>query len=104
MSTIIDDQPSYTIKEFCALERISTVTYCKLRAQGRGPREMRLNAAIRITHQARLDWQRQNENLEGTAAKAQAETDANLLRRARDAVTASVASPRHRSKQRRARG
>jgi len=57
-----DADPSFTIAEFCRLEKISRAFYYKLKAQKRGPREMDLGpGAKRITGQARRDWHRQRE-------------------------------------------
>ena len=46
-------------QEFCVRNGISRQTYQRLRAQGRGPVEMRLGiGTIRITLTAELEWQR----------------------------------------------
>jgi hypothetical protein len=52
---------SYTINEFCAAERQSRAKFYDDLKNGRGPRIYRNGTQIRITHQARLDWQRQRE-------------------------------------------
>ena len=50
---------AYTVPEFCFRNSISRPTYHRLRAQGLGPKEMRLGLnAIRITAEAERDWQR----------------------------------------------
>jgi hypothetical protein len=58
-----EDERSYTIAEFCRLDRISAPTFYKLKRLGLGPREMRgpLNI-VRISHAARLAWQRAMES------------------------------------------
>jgi len=57
-----DDGPSLTIPQFCADEQFSRPFYFKLRKRGKGPREIRLGRAVRITRQARRDWRRQRES------------------------------------------
>jgi hypothetical protein len=54
----MDQQPSYTIKEFCARWRISRSTYYEMRNLGRGPREMHVMSKVYITPQAESEWQR----------------------------------------------
>jgi hypothetical protein len=63
-NTIIDtdDGQSLTIEQFCSDEQLSVPFYFKLRRQGKGPREIRLGRAVRITRQARRDWRREREN------------------------------------------
>jgi predicted DNA-binding transcriptional regulator AlpA len=57
-----DPDASFTIDEFCRVEKISRAFYYKLKKQGRGPREMKLGpGAKRISGQARRDWHRQRE-------------------------------------------
>jgi hypothetical protein len=54
------ERAAYTIPEFCFRNNISRPTYHRLRAEGRGPVEMRVGLnLIRITAQAERDWQRQ---------------------------------------------
>jgi hypothetical protein len=52
---------SQTISEFCTSEKISRAKYFALRREGRGPREMRDGKWVRITAEARRDWQRERE-------------------------------------------
>src|ERR1700730_10417454 len=52
---------SLTIPEFCRLHGISRSMYYVLRAQGCGPREMRIGRIIRITVDANRDWQHRME-------------------------------------------
>ena len=94
---------SLTIPEFCKLEHISIPTYIKLRNLGRGPREMHHGAARRISPEARRDWHREQENLTGEQAEAQAEVDERVRKRARLHGQKAVASPNHISKKRAAR-
>jgi predicted DNA-binding transcriptional regulator AlpA len=58
-----------TIPEFCRQHGISTPTYYKLRADGLGPREMRLGAAVRISDEAAAEWRRARENPQGPEAE-----------------------------------
>jgi hypothetical protein len=55
---IVVADPSLTVAEFCDAESIGRSTYHKLRKEGRGPRELRIGPAIRITHQARIEWRK----------------------------------------------
>jgi hypothetical protein len=52
---------SYTVNEFCAAERMCRAKFYLHLKNGTGPRVYRNGAAIRITHQARIDWQRERE-------------------------------------------
>ena len=53
------ERAAYTIPEFCFRNTISRPTYHRLRAEGRGPVEMRIGLnVIRITAEAERDWQR----------------------------------------------
>jgi len=88
-------EPSYTIREFCLAERMSTPTYYKLKNLGLGPREMRKGAAISISHRARLDWQLARENPTGAEAEAVREAEDGLRNRSRAAAAKSIKSPRH---------
>jgi hypothetical protein len=67
------ERAAYTIPEFCFRNSISRPTYHRLRAEGRGPVEMRIGLnVIRITAEAERDWQRSmqepREDLETRAA------------------------------------
>ena len=57
----IHPEPSYTVSEFCAAERISRVARYDFWKQGKGPRYYMNGRCRRLTHQARLTWQRQRE-------------------------------------------
>ena len=86
------ERVAWTIPEFCFRNNISQPKYTKLRAEGRGPQEMRLGLnLIRITAEAELEWQRRMQE-EGAAFETQA------LERAVKAGGASVKSPKHVSK------
>jgi hypothetical protein len=100
----ITHEPSYTIDEFCLVERMTPPTYYKLKALGLGPREMRSGTLVRISHQARLDWQRARENPKGEEAVAVHETAQAMRARAHAAVKAAVVSPRHVARRRRRTG
>jgi hypothetical protein len=54
-------EPSYTIDEFLAAERISRSALYELWAQGKGPRYYRNGNRRIITHRARLDFQAERE-------------------------------------------
>ena len=54
------ERAAYRIPEFCFRNNISRVTYHRLRAEGRGPVEMRIGInTIRITADAEREWQQQ---------------------------------------------
>lgn len=90
-------EPSYTITSFCRAEGFTRPEYYKLKRNGRGPKEMRNGRCIRISHRARLDWQKKMEQ----PTEAQVAADEELHRHALAAGAAAVASPRHVSKTRR---
>lgn len=51
-----------SIADFCQRNGISRSTYLIIRAEGRGPREMRISAnRIGITPEAEADWRRARE-------------------------------------------
>ena len=52
---------SYSVDEFCTAERISRVALYAFWKQGKGPRYYMNGKCRRITHRARLKWQRQRE-------------------------------------------
>jgi hypothetical protein len=54
-------EPSYTVDEFCAAERMSRSMIYKAWQEGWGPRFYLNGVSRRITHEARLEWQRQRE-------------------------------------------
>jgi hypothetical protein len=55
------NDPSKTIGQFCATERMSRAKYFKDRAKGRGPREMRDGRWVRISPEAHAEWRRERE-------------------------------------------
>jgi predicted DNA-binding transcriptional regulator AlpA len=55
---IVVANPSLSIQEFCDAEGIGRNTYYKLKKQGRAPREFRIGASVRISHEARIAWRR----------------------------------------------
>ena len=86
------ERAAYTLSEFCYRNQISRPAYHRLRAEGRGPAEMRIGLnMIRITAAAELEWQRlmqePNEALEQQA-----------VARAVKAGDAAVRSDKHVSK------
>ncbi|WP_441252616.1 transcriptional regulator [Tardiphaga sp. 71_E8_N1_1] len=54
---------SFTIKEFCAAEKISRNLFYKLQARGEGPKTYLVGVNRRISREAYLAWRtaRQNE-------------------------------------------
>ena len=59
-----------SISEFCVRHRISRAYYYVLRAQGLGPREMRLGSRVLITREAQRHWRRERENATNSEADA----------------------------------
>ena len=55
------NDPSYTVDEFCAAERMSRSMLYKACTEGCGPDFYRVGVTRRITHRARHEWQRQRE-------------------------------------------
>jgi hypothetical protein len=58
--------PSYTVSEFCAAERISRAMLYKLWSQGKppfgkGPAFYYIGSVRRISHEARIEWQKSRE-------------------------------------------
>ena len=51
----------YSVDEFCAAERMSRVSLYEHWKRGKGPRFYLNGRCRRITHAARLDWQRERE-------------------------------------------
>jgi hypothetical protein len=86
----LEDDRSYTIDEFCLLERFSRPTYFKLKKRGLAPVEYVLpgSTIIRITAAARRAWHERMMGLD-TGASRQV-----MLDRAQKAGQASLASPR----------
>jgi len=91
------ERVAYTVPEFCFRNNISRPTYHRLRAEGRGPVEMRLGLnAIRISADAERDWQNRRTRPEGRGRCSQeqqarqqtARTEARI-ERARPAVSSA---------------
>jgi hypothetical protein len=61
MSDFSINDPTYTPNEFCAAERISRSQLYEAWKQGWGPRYYLNGKRRRITHAARLEWQRTRE-------------------------------------------
>ena len=59
--TFIPFEPSYSVDEFCTAERICRVKLYDYWKHGKGPRYYLNGRCRRITHRARLDWQRERE-------------------------------------------
>jgi hypothetical protein len=61
------NDPSYTVDEFCAAERMSRSMLYKAWAEGWGPDFYWVGVRRRITQRARLKWQRDREGAAGAA-------------------------------------
>jgi hypothetical protein len=86
------ERAAYTIAEFCFRNNIGRLTYHRLRAEGRGPVEMRLGLnAIRITADAEKDWQKRMQ-------EPRPDLETKNIERAAKAGAAAVKSDRHISK------
>ena len=86
---------AYSIPEFCFRNNISRVTYHRLRAEGRGPVEMRIGInTIRITADAERAWQQRMQ-------EPRPDLETRTAERAVKAGDAAVKSDRHVSKRRR---
>ena len=59
---------SYTVDAFAKAEGICRSMVYKLWKQGKGPRFYMVGTVRRISHQARIDWQREWETDSGEAA------------------------------------
>jgi len=69
--------PSYTIDEFCEVERMSRSMLYRAWQEGWGPRFYLNGTNRRITHRARLDWQAQREAAAAEAADGSAVAEAS---------------------------
>ncbi|MDR5772908.1 MULTISPECIES: hypothetical protein [unclassified Caballeronia] len=63
-------EASYTIPQFCAAYHFSRVYYYTLKAQGNGPKELRLGRRVVITRKSAEEWEalmlaKQTSDLEG---------------------------------------
>jgi len=89
------ERAAYSVQEFCLRNHISRPAYHRLRAEGRGPAEMRIGLnLIRITANAEREWQRRMEQGDG-------EFEAKAIERAAKAGAAGAKSDLHVSKKRR---
>jgi hypothetical protein len=52
---------AYSLGQFCTAHGLSYWAYCKLRAQGKAPQEMRLGTRILIGYRAAADWRQARE-------------------------------------------
>ena len=52
---------AYTIPSFCVAHDLSESFYHKLRSLGLGPREMRVERRVLISHEAASDWRKERE-------------------------------------------
>jgi hypothetical protein len=66
-------EPSYTVDEFCTVERVSRVKLYEQWKHGKGPRFYWNGKSRRITHRARLDWQ---DTMEAEAERGRKELEA----------------------------
>jgi hypothetical protein len=90
------ERAAYTIAEFCFRNNIGRLTYHRLRAEGRGPKEMRLGLnAIRITADAEKEWQRRMQ-------EPRPDLELRTVERAAKAGGVAIKSPKHVSKRGRA--
>jgi hypothetical protein len=89
---------SFTRREFCLLEKMSSSTYYKLKQMGLGPQEVRFPgmAFARITPQARREW---HEKIEAWHKSKEARVEEQRRSAATSAAgKAAAASPLHVSK------
>ncbi|RWC92307.1 MAG: DNA-binding protein [Mesorhizobium sp.] len=78
-----------TQSDVCKYVQISSATYYKLRAMGLGPKETRIGSVVRISPEAMREWLVARNNPSGEEAAAQAEADARLMARSRNALAAA---------------
>ena len=91
----LDREPSMTINEFLAVERISRSSYYKMRDHGYGPAETLVpgSTIIRITARARRKWHARLEEW-GRSEAAELERERRAEQR-RAAGKNAAASPQH---------
>jgi hypothetical protein len=92
------ERQAFTIGEFCARNSISATTFHKLKKEGRGPNEMHLGTAIRISAEAKMVWRRARETPDEAELRLIQREQEARRRSARKAAKAAVASPHHVSK------
>jgi predicted DNA-binding transcriptional regulator AlpA len=59
-------EESFTIKEFCASEKISRAFFYKLQSQGKAPRTYPLGSNRRISREAYITWRAARETRAAT--------------------------------------
>lgn len=80
---------------WCLRNGVSASTLGKLRAQGLGPKEIRIGTRVYISPEAEAEWRRARENPVGAEAAQIAATAKAMQERGRNAAKKSVASPEH---------
>lgn len=60
-TTLDVSDPSYTVDQFCAAERMSRSMLYRAWSEGWGPLFYRVGVTRRITHRARMQWQQERE-------------------------------------------
>ena len=91
------ERAAYTLAQFCYRNQISRPAYHRLRAEGRGPAEMRIGLnMIRITAEAERAWQHQMQ-------KPRKDLETRAVERAVKAGDAAARSGAHVSKKQTAR-
>jgi hypothetical protein len=91
------ERAAYSVQEFCLRNHISRVTYHRLRAEGRGPAEMRIGLnLIRVTADAEREWQHRMQ-------EPDQDFKVRATERAVKAGDAAVKSEKHVSNRRRTR-
>jgi hypothetical protein len=92
------ERTAFTVAEFCSRNCLSRPTYHRLRAQGRGPVEMRVGInKVLISVEAEKEWQQKMQ-------ESARDVETRAVERAVKAGNAAVKSAKHVSKKRLARG
>jgi hypothetical protein len=60
-ATVNSFDASLTVDEFCRAEKISRSMLYRAWSEGWGPKFYRVGVTRRITHHARMEWQRERE-------------------------------------------
>ena len=60
-ATVDSFDASLTVEEFCRAEKISRSMLYRAWSEGWGPKFYRVGVTRRITHHARMEWQRERE-------------------------------------------
>jgi predicted DNA-binding transcriptional regulator AlpA len=91
------ERSAFTISEFCARNGLSKPTFYRMRADGRGPVEMRISMNVsRVSADEERAWQRRMQ-------EPRPDIETRAIERAVKAGSAAVKSTRHVSKKRWAR-